>query len=224
MNSVTIKTVAFAVHGAERPDCARRSRSFNSRTTRKLHPNRSSTASEGRKGKSLCSVATGRFHNREAIQTILAITAANGIQRVIVGKGGILSTRAISGIIRKRRAWGGIVLSASHNPAGPGGDFGVKFNTANGGPAPEGITQAIYAASRRILRHHIVRGGGVDIDRIGLFKFGGMAVNVIGPIADYADSWNRCSTLRPLRRSPPAARHRLLRRTGLRAIQQTRVA
>ena len=82
----------------------------------------------------------GRYHNRTAVQTILKMAAAHGYARVIVGQGGLLSTPAVSCVIRKRRASGGIVLSASHNPGGPDGDFGIKYNVANGGPAPPDIT------------------------------------------------------------------------------------
>src|SRR5581483_7294559 len=124
--------------------------------------------------------------NREAIQTTLAIAAATGIKRVLVGQGGILSTPAVSCIIRKYKAFGGIVLSASHNPGGRNGDFGVKFNTANGGPGPEYITEAIYASSRRIDQYRIVKDNAVDIDRIGQSKLGRMTVDVIDPVNDYA--------------------------------------
>ena len=93
----------------------------------------------------------GRYYNREAIQIILKMAAANGFWRVLVGQGGILSTPAASCLIRKYRTHGGIILSASHNPGGPDGDFGIKYNTANGGPAPEKITEAIFAASKKII-------------------------------------------------------------------------
>jgi phosphoglucomutase len=89
----------------------------------------------------------GRFHNRPAIQTVLKIAAANGFGRIVVGRGGILSTPAASNLIRQRKAFGGIILSASHNPGGPEGDFGIKYNIGNGGPAPEKITDAIFARS-----------------------------------------------------------------------------
>ena len=92
----------------------------------------------------------GRYYNRQAIQTIIRMCAANGVGKVIVGQGGLLSTPAASCIIRKYRTNGGIILSASHNPGGPDGDFGIKFNTANGGPAPEGVTEAIFARNREI--------------------------------------------------------------------------
>ena len=128
----------------------------------------------------------GRFHNREAIQTVLKMAAANGFARVLVGQGGILSTPAASCVIRAHGASGGVILSASHNPGGPDGDFGVKFNVENGGPAPEPVTEAIYAISRRINRYSILDAPAVDIDMIGARPLGGMTVEVIDPVADYA--------------------------------------
>ena len=98
----------------------------------------------------------GRYYNREAIRIILGMAAANGYARVLVGKGGILSTPAASCVIRKYQTHGGIILSASHNPGGPDGDFGIKYNTANGGPAPEKVTEAIFAQSKRIAQYRIL--------------------------------------------------------------------
>ena len=129
----------------------------------------------------------GRYYNREAIQTILKMAAANGFGRVLVGKGGILSTPAASCVIRKYKTHGGIILSASHNPGGPDGDFGIKYNTANGGPAPEKITEAIYAASRHIARYCIADAPDVALDTLGDSKLGDMIVSVIDPVSDYAD-------------------------------------
>jgi phosphoglucomutase len=128
----------------------------------------------------------GRYYNREAIQVILKMAAANGFGRVLVGQGGILSTPAASCVIRKYRTHGGIILSASHNPGGPDGDFGIKYNTANGGPAPEKITEAIYAASKTIAQYRIAEAADVELDRIGDHRIGGMTVSVIDPVADYA--------------------------------------
>jgi phosphoglucomutase len=129
----------------------------------------------------------GRFHNREAVQVILRMAAANGVGRVLLGRGGLLSTPALSCVVRKYGAQGGIVLSASHNPGGPNGDFGVKYNIANGGPAPERVTEAIYAQSRKIDRYLTADGeADFDIDRLGSAVFAGMAVDVIDPVADYA--------------------------------------
>jgi phosphoglucomutase len=133
----------------------------------------------------------GRYHNRSAIQTILKMAAANGIARILVGQGGILSTPAVSCLIRGRNAFGGIVLSASHNPGGPDGDFGVKYNVANGGPAPADVTEAVFRRSRELSEYHIARAGDVDIDRIGETAVGAMGVEVIDPVADYATLMER---------------------------------
>jgi phosphoglucomutase len=141
---------------------------------------------EDREGRTLVLGGDGRFHNRDAVQTILKLAAANGFGKVILGQGGLLSTPAASCIIRKHRACGGIILSASHNPGGPEGDFGVKFNAANGGPAPEAVTEAIYGLSRRISRYLILDAGEVNIDRLGAFQLGAMSVEVIDPVSDYA--------------------------------------
>ncbi len=129
----------------------------------------------------------GRYYNREAIQIILKMAAANGFGRVLVGRGGILSTPAASCVIRKYQTHGGIILSASHNPGGPDGDFGIKYNTANGGPAPEKITEAIFSVSRQISRYRIAAAPDVALDELGDSKLGDMAVSVIDPVADYAD-------------------------------------
>ncbi|GAB3459863.1 alpha-D-glucose phosphate-specific phosphoglucomutase [Massilia terrae] len=128
----------------------------------------------------------GRFFNRTAIQTILRMAAAHGVRKVFVGRGGLLSTPAVSCVIRKRHANGGIVLSASHNPGGPHGDFGIKFNIENGGPAPEKITEAIYANTQTLHSYHISDAPEVDIDRIGAARVEQMEVEVIDPVADYA--------------------------------------
>lgn len=129
----------------------------------------------------------GRFHNRTAIQQTIRMAAANGYARVIVGAGGILSTPAASHIIRKYGASGGLILSASHNPGGPDEDFGIKYNIANGGPAPEAVTEAIYARTQTIDRWLTVPAPDIDLDRIGRVKIDGMAMDIIDPVADYAE-------------------------------------
>ena len=148
-------------------------------------------ALEGLKGQTLVLGGDGRFFNDTAIQTILRLAAANGFGRVLVGQGGILSTPAASCVIRKHAAFGGIILSASHNPGGPDGDFGIKYNTGNGGPAPEKITEAIFANTQKIARYLTVDAAddapGVDLAKIGTSRVGGMAVEVIDPVADHAD-------------------------------------
>jgi phosphoglucomutase len=129
----------------------------------------------------------GRYFNREVIQIILKMAAANGFGRVLVGQGGLLSTPAASCVIRRHRAFGGIVLSASHNPGGPAGDFGIKYNIGNGGPAPERITEAIYERSRAIRAYRILDAPDLDLDRQGAQRVGAMTVEVIDPVADYRE-------------------------------------
>jgi phosphoglucomutase len=128
----------------------------------------------------------GRYFNDTVIQIAIRMAAANGFGKVIVGQGGILSTPGASHIIRHYKAFGGIVLSASHNPGGPDGDFGIKYNASNGGPAPEKITDAVYARSREIAQYKSVDTTDIDLSRIGVQDVAGMAVEVIDPVADYA--------------------------------------
>ncbi|MRW92290.1 alpha-D-glucose phosphate-specific phosphoglucomutase [Duganella sp. FT80W] len=138
-------------------------------------------------GKTLVVGGDGRFHNRVAVQTILRMAAAHGFARVLVGQGGILSTPAVSCVIRKHDALGGIVLSASHNPGGPDGDFGIKYNIANGGPAPESVTEAIYQRTESIREYRISDAADIDLNRIGAYRIEAMAVEVIDSVADYAE-------------------------------------
>lgn len=129
----------------------------------------------------------GRYLNDRAIQVILRMAAANGIARVIVGQRGILSTPAASHLIRKHGLLGGIILSASHNPGGPDGDFGVKYNISNGGPAPEEVTAAIAERARTLTAYRIGEAAGVPLDRPGLAAVGRMTVEVVDPVTDYAE-------------------------------------
>jgi phosphoglucomutase len=138
-------------------------------------------------GGSLALGGDGRYYNREAIQIILRMAAANGIARVLVGRGGLLSTPAASHVIRKYATNGGIILSASHNPGGPDEDFGIKFNTPNGGPAPEAVTEAIFARTKEIDRYLTVEHDDLDLDAVGTIQLGAMSVEVIDPVSDYAD-------------------------------------
>ncbi|CAN7698487.1 alpha-D-glucose phosphate-specific phosphoglucomutase [Duganella sp. LjRoot269] len=138
-------------------------------------------------GKTLVLGGDGRFHNRDAVQTILRMAAAHGYAKVLVGQGGILSTPAVSCVIRKHGALGGIVLSASHNPGGPDGDFGIKYNIANGGPAPESVTEAIYQRTETITEYRISDAAAVDLNRIGVTRIEQMEVEVIDSVADYAE-------------------------------------
>jgi phosphoglucomutase len=141
---------------------------------------------EGFEGKTLILGGDGRFYNCQAIQIVLRMAAANGFGRVLVGQDGILSTPAASCVIRKYQAFGGIILSASHNPGGPNGDFGVKYNVSNGGPAPESLTEAIFAKSKSLSSYKILDDAEVDICRLGEVRLGSTAVEIIDPVADYA--------------------------------------
>lgn len=137
-------------------------------------------------GKTIVVGGDGRFFNRDAIQIILKMAAANGFARVMVGQGGILSTPAASCVIRKYRTFGGIILSASHNPGGPDEDFGLKYNIPAGGPAPEAVTEAIFARTQAISEYRIAKVGNIDLDQLGEQSLAGMAVQVFDPVADYA--------------------------------------
>jgi phosphoglucomutase len=140
----------------------------------------------GHAGQTLVLGGDGRHFNSTAIQTILRMAAAAGFGRVLVGRDGILSTPAASAVIRKHAAFGGIILSASHNPGGPDGDFGVKYNLGNGGPANETFTEAVYERTRSIATYRIVDAPDVDLGVLGETAIGEMTVRVIDPVADYA--------------------------------------
>ncbi|WP_123103775.1 alpha-D-glucose phosphate-specific phosphoglucomutase [Acidithiobacillus sulfuriphilus] len=140
----------------------------------------------GHEGQTLVLGGDGRYFNREAVQIILKMAAANGWGRVIVGRGGLFSTPAVSTVIRARHAFGGIILSASHNPGGPEHDFGVKYNIGNGGPAPESVTEAIWAASKVLSAYQILDAADIDIDHEGETPLGAMTVEVSNPVSEYA--------------------------------------
>ncbi|MCW6532125.1 alpha-D-glucose phosphate-specific phosphoglucomutase [Sphingomonas sp. MMSM20] len=146
---------------------------------------------EGKAGATLVIGGDGRFLNREVIGKAIRMAAANGFARVVVGQGGILSTPAASNLIRRRGAIGGLILSASHNPGGPDEDFGIKYNIANGGPAPEAITDAIFRRTTTLDNYRIAAAPDVDIDTLGTSEVAGMTVEVIDPVADYADLMER---------------------------------
>ena len=146
---------------------------------------------EGYAGQTLVLGGDGRFLNDRAIQIILRMAAANGFGRVLVGRNGILSTPAASCVIRKTQAFGGIILSASHNPGGPEGDFGIKYNIGNGGPAPEKITEAIYRHTLEIKAYKTIEATDVDLSRIGASNLETMKVEVIDPVADYVELMER---------------------------------
>ncbi|POO54824.1 alpha-D-glucose phosphate-specific phosphoglucomutase [Agrobacterium rosae] len=141
---------------------------------------------EGFAGQTLVIGGDGRYYNRDVIQKTIKMAAASGFGKVLVGQGGILSTPAASHIIRKYKAFGGIVLSASHNPGGPNEDFGIKYNIGNGGPAPEKITDAIFDRTKSIETYRISDAADVDLDTIGTADVDGMTVEVIDPVSDYA--------------------------------------
>ncbi|MDQ6987232.1 MAG: alpha-D-glucose phosphate-specific phosphoglucomutase [Mariprofundaceae bacterium] len=138
-------------------------------------------------GQTLVLGGDGRFYNRQAIQIILKMAAANGFGRVLVGRGGILSTPAASHIIRKYKAFGGLILSASHNPAGPDEDFGIKYNIGSGGPAPEGVTDAIFARTKDIGEYRVLEAGDISLDDIGDTQLGDMRIEVVDAVADYSE-------------------------------------
>jgi phosphoglucomutase len=140
---------------------------------------------EGFSGKTLVLGGDGRYFNREAIQIVAKIAAANGFGRIVIGQGGILSTPAVSALIRHIGAFGGIILSASHNPGGPEGDFGVKYNIGAGGPAPEAITDAIFARTKTIDAYKISDAPDIDLDRLGTLRLEGAAVEIVNPVTQY---------------------------------------
>ena len=144
-------------------------------------------------GKTLVLGGDGRYYNEDAIQIILRMASANGFAKVLVGQNGILSTPAASVIIRKKQAFGGIILSASHNPGGPDEDFGIKYNTDNGGPAPEKITDAIYAKTKEISEYRTLdtdSGTEIDLSQLAAHELNGMTVEVIDSVSDYAQLMN----------------------------------
>ena len=138
-------------------------------------------------GKILVLGGDGRYFNRQAIQTIIKMAAANGFGELIIGQGGLLSTPAASNIIRKYQAFGGIVLSASHNPGGPDEDFGIKYNVSNGGPAPEKFTDALYENTKTISSYKIAEMDDVDLDALGTLDIHGLKIRIIDSVADYAE-------------------------------------
>jgi phosphoglucomutase len=141
----------------------------------------------GVEGKTLVLGGDGRWFGVEAAQIILKMAAANGAERVIVGQGAWLSTPAASHLIRLRGADGGLILSASHNPGGPEEDFGVKYNIANGGPAPESVTDAIFARTKDITQYFVLDCADADLQTCGEVQMGGMTVEVVDPVHAYAD-------------------------------------
>ena len=151
-------------------------------------------------GSTLVIGGDGRYYNDTAIQIILRMAAANGVARAVVGCGGILSTPAASNLIRQRRTLGGFILSASHNPGGPDGDFGIKFNGANGGPAPEALTEAFFARSKEITGYDILDAAPIDLTREGAVLLGAMTVEIVDSVADYAALMEKIFDMAAIRR------------------------
>lgn len=139
------------------------------------------------KGSTLVVGGDGRYFNREAIQIIISMAAANQVGKLLIGQSGILSTPAVSHLIRKNNALGGIILSASHNPGGPDGDFGVKYNADNGGPAPESFTDAVFKVSQSINTYKQADNEPVDLESLGSTQILDMTIEVIDSVTDYAD-------------------------------------
>ncbi|MEC9342524.1 MAG: alpha-D-glucose phosphate-specific phosphoglucomutase [Pseudomonadota bacterium] len=186
---MTAKTVATAPIQGQKPGTS----GLRARTGVFMQPNYLENfvqsifdAIGGVDGATLTLGGDGRYFNDRAIQTIVKMAAANGAARIVVGRGGILSTPAASAIIRHRKTDGGIILSASHNPGGPDGDFGIKYNIAAGGPAPEAITAAIHARTMELERYRILEASDIDLAREGETQIGAMTVEVIDPVAVYA--------------------------------------
>lgn len=153
------------------------------------------------KGKTLVLGGDGRYYNRQAIQVIIKIAAANGFGELIIGQGGLLSTPAASHIIRKNKAFGGLILSASHNPGGPDEDFGIKYNAENGGPATEKYTDAFYAHSQNISQYRIADFADIDLDTLGTVQQNNMSITVIDPVSDYAELMSQIFDFALLKRS-----------------------
>ncbi len=190
MNAMTILTIETTPFADQKPGTSglrKRTRAFMAPNYLENFVQAIFDSLEGFKGKTLVLGGDGRYFNDVAIQKIIRIAAANGFGSVLVGQNGLLSTPAASHVIRHHKAFGGLVLSASHNPGGPDGDFGIKYNVGNGGPASEKITEAVFERSRVIDRYFTVDTPDVDLSRLGTQYTEGMAVEVIDPVADYAD-------------------------------------
>lgn len=142
-------------------------------------------------GATLIAGGDGRYWNREALEILLAVAAGNGVERVVTGRGGLLSTPAASNLIRLRRAAGGFLLTASHNPGGPAGDFGVKFDTSNGGQAPESLTDAVYREASSLSAYRMAELPVPDLDALGSRRLGPLTLEVVDPVADYCQLMER---------------------------------
>lgn len=128
----------------------------------------------------------GRYYGKEAAQIIIRLAAANGVKKVVVGQNALMATPAMSALIRRRKLYGGLIMSASHNPGGPENDFGIKFNYKSGEPAPERITDQIYKFTTEIKTLKMADLPDIDLNKIGTQKFGDFEIEVVDPVADYA--------------------------------------
>lgn len=139
----------------------------------------------GVKNKILVVGGDGRYYNKQAIQIIIKMAAANGAAKCIIGKDGLLSTPAASHLIRLNKADGGLILSASHNPGGINEDFGIKYNIANGGPAPENITDAMFNETLTLKEYSIAEAVDCDLSKVGSIELGDMLIDIVDPVTDY---------------------------------------
>jgi len=139
----------------------------------------------GAKGSTLVVGGDGRYYSPECIQKIIKLAAGNQVKHLIIGHKGILSTPAVSNLIRKRKADGGILLTASHNPGGPNADFGIKYNVSNGGPAPEGVTDKIYEITKTLKTYKMIELPEVDLSKIGPQNLGPISIEIVDSVADY---------------------------------------
>ncbi len=186
---MTIQTIASTPYNGQKPGTSglrKKVRVFQQANYSENFIQSTFDVVEGKEGALLVIGGDGRFHNRTVIQQAIRMAAANGFAKVMVGQGGILSTPAASHLIRHYGAIGGLVLSASHNPGGPDEDFGIKYNVSNGGPAPEKVTEAIYQRTTTIDRWLTVAADDIDLDAIGTVEVGGMAVEIVDSVVDYA--------------------------------------
>ncbi|KAK9900811.1 putative phosphoglucomutase [Cystobasidium minutum MCA 4210] len=139
----------------------------------------------GTEGITLVVGGDGRYYSPEVVQIIIKMAAANGVKHLIIGENAIMSTPAASHIIRSRKAKGGILLTASHNPGGPNADFGIKYNMENGGPAPESVTNKIYEITKTISSYKLMNLPDVDLSKLGKQEVGPITVEIIDSVVDY---------------------------------------
>ncbi|RKP27751.1 hypothetical protein SYNPS1DRAFT_32367 [Syncephalis pseudoplumigaleata] len=189
-STLTVQTVATQAYPDQKPGTSglrKRVRVFEQAnyTANFIQATLTAIPAPGAQGATLVVGGDGRYYSPEAVQTIIRVAAGNGVRALIIGHNGILSTPAASNLIRKRKATGGILLTASHNPGGPDNDFGIKYNVSNGGPAPESITNRIFEASRSITEYRMADVPQVDLSTIGVTEFGGFSVEVVDSVADY---------------------------------------